>query len=1001
MSAAKTGEAAFNEAYASLNAAQKQAVDTIEGPVMVIAGPGTGKTQILTLRIANILQQTDAAPESILALTFTEAGARAMRARLISFIGDAAYRVPIHTFHGFAGELITRYPDAYPRIVGARIVSEVEQVAAILTILESATFRRLRPAGAPERFVRDILSAIATLKQEAITPDTFREHVTKQATALDALPRYHETGAHKGKERRPYLDAKKRLERNQELVVIYQQYEALLRAERLYDFPDMIVETIRALETNEEMLRDVEEQYQYVLADEHQDVNQSQNRLLELITGYHAQPNLFVVGDEKQAIYRFQGASLDNFLYFEDVFGSTTTIALTDNYRSGQPILDVAHGLIATDDPQLAPLRVSLQSAVSLPTEVVRRDFAHEAHEEAWLIEAVRAELEAGTPADEIAVIVRKNSQVEALAARLRGAGVPVAASAERDLMQHPTAHAVRALMEAVTTPSETTLLAVLGAGYWGIATPDLYRLLAARKYDRPLFALISDRSQLAQVGVADPEPIMRVHEVIESVRAEQEVRPPHRLLELLLTESGLLEHITRSDPAESALIVRRLYDEVTTLVAQRRVTTLADVAREFSRYAEHGIALSAPFVPVGTAAVQVLTAHKSKGLEFSVVFMPQLTEAVWSVRNRASLFDLPIVRHDVGASDVAEDDERRLFYVAMTRAKQRLHLSMARENAAGRGAIASRFLTALGTEQVAYTDVAPPPGFDPIAALTPPPPLPVGHELLWVSLQQRGLSATALNNYLKSPWQYLFKNVLRVPEIKSENLQYGTAMHATLEALVREHIAQGATPELDAAREYLTRALEREALGEMEAARLLARGLEALETYLPTLQATAGPQSRTEYTVTVDFATGVPELPVIPLTGNLDRLDFSESGELLRVVDYKTGAPKTRGQIAGTTKDGDGGYLRQLQFYALLLSLHPDSRFHCRTGVLSFIEPKDTGEVREESFTITDEDLATLQKEIRDLVAAVVSGACLTEPCDPARCDFCHLVPTAAPEQS
>jgi len=341
---------AFESAYKSLNKAQRAAVDTIEGPVMVVAGPGTGKTQILTLRIANILKQTQMNPQNILALTFTDAGAKAMRERLHRYIGAEAYQVAIYTFHGFAERLIRDYPDAYTRVIGGRPASDLDKITIVENILEDTQFKLLRPIGNPTYYVKPVLNIIGSLKKEYITPDIFAELLTEQETELMSIEQFHAKGAHKGKERGEYTKCEKSLQKNRELLLLYRQYESLLSEGSLYDFEDMIVETVKALQSNEDMLRDLQETYQYVLADEHQDVNGSQNKILELLCNFHDQPNIFVVGDEKQAIYRFQGASLENFLYFEDMFPNTQRISLTENYRSGQTILDAAHSLIAVED---------------------------------------------------------------------------------------------------------------------------------------------------------------------------------------------------------------------------------------------------------------------------------------------------------------------------------------------------------------------------------------------------------------------------------------------------------------------------------------------------------------------------------------------------------------------------------------------------------------------------------------------------------------------------
>jgi DNA helicase II / ATP-dependent DNA helicase PcrA len=227
--------AAFQRAYSELNAAQKRAVDAIEGPVMVIAGPGTGKTQLLTLRIANILLKTDTQPENILALTFTESGARAMRERLRVFIGARAYQIPIHTFHGFADMLIRTYPDAFPRIIGGRAASDLDKVRVVAAILENPDVKKLRPMGDSSYYINPILRTLSMLKQEYIGPNELSAIIRSQEESLSVLPRYHEKGAHKGKERGEYKKKAERIEKNKELLFVYHRYESMLATERLYD----------------------------------------------------------------------------------------------------------------------------------------------------------------------------------------------------------------------------------------------------------------------------------------------------------------------------------------------------------------------------------------------------------------------------------------------------------------------------------------------------------------------------------------------------------------------------------------------------------------------------------------------------------------------------------------------------------------------------------------------------------------------------------------------
>ncbi len=990
-----TGGAAFKAAYAALNAAQKQAVDTIEGPVMVIAGPGTGKTQILTLRIANILLQTDVKPENILALTFTESGAKAMRQRLERYVGAVAYRVPIYTFHGFAQRLIRDYPDAYPRVIGGKPASDLEKIKMIESIIDSGACKVLRPMGNPTYYVPHILRMISQLKQEYITPDKFVALIERQETELQGIEKIHEKGAHKGKVRGEYTKKAKVIEKNRELLTVYRQYEALLQEQQRFDFDDMIVETVTALKEQEDMRLDLQETYQYVLADEHQDVNGAQNAILESLCSYHDSPNIFVVGDEKQAIYRFQGASLENFLYFEDVFKGTTTISLTENYRSGQAVLDAAHDLVAVEDGPLKDLRVPLTAAAVESATIEQREFSHQAVEDTWVIDAVQAELKAGVPAADVAVIVRTNREVERVTAELRKQGIPVTASADGDILSHPITKTIQDMIAAVVSPgNEAALFTLLHGAYWQITPADLVRTLQAKRYDRPLSAVVTDEVVLGEVGVQNTTAVLRVSEVLTKARAKQTAEPPHRVLEYMLTESGYLEYILQTDPIEGGRVVRRIYDEIEALVAEDNGRTLVEVSEQFSIRQSYGLPLNAPYISTNTESVQVMTAHKSKGLEFTTVIVPHLVDSVWGGSVKRTYFDIPLSKLAGEAAVDVIDDERRLLYVAMTRAKRKLLLSSAGTNTDGKELLPSRLLSEIADALLPeVSTAAEEEAFDPAVGLQPAPSAPaLDPAILTHILAERGFSATSLNNYLRSPWDYVYRNVLRIPEVQPAHMQFGTAVHNVLESATRAHTTNGVLPDVTTIKKLLENELTKLPVSTEEYARLHEKGLDILTGYLEHLKGQLPKTTKEELSVRVSFETGIPELPIVPLTGKLDRIDLGDDGTALRVVDYKTGKPKSRNVIEGNTASSDGGYKRQLVFYALLLELHDDDRYKTRDGVLSFVEPAANGTIKEELFTITEAEISALKDEIRSAVQAIVAGDFLQQPCDPAESDYCVL---------
>ncbi|MFT5831699.1 MAG: DNA helicase-2/ATP-dependent DNA helicase PcrA [Candidatus Paceibacteria bacterium] len=983
---------AYTAAYKMLNKAQKQAVDTIEGPVMVIAGPGTGKTQILTLRIANILLQTDVQPNNILALTFTESGAKAMRERLLRYIGAAAYRVEIATFHSFSQKLIAKYPDAYPTVIGGQPATDIDRISILEAILEDSAVSTLRPGGNPEYYVKPLMGTISDLKRENISPNILSEMIAGQEKALLEIEQFHEKGAHKGKERGEYKDAAKSIEKNQALLHVYRLYEASMRDQKLYDFDDMILQTVQALGENEDMLRDLQEQYQYLLADEHQDVNGAQNRIIELLADYHDQPNVFVVGDEKQAIFRFQGASLQNFLYFESHFKNTTVISLTENYRSGQEVLDAAHSLIEAEDVDLAKLRVPLNAAMVKRSSVTVRDFSHQAVEDSWLVTEVQSQITAGVPPEEVVVIVRSNREVEDISGNLRKAGIAAQASAESDILYHPVTQTVEQLLRAVSESNAGSLFTVLHGAYWGIEVADVTRICAAQNYKRTLTEILRSEEILTEIGVADTTKVNQMVAVLEEARARTSVESPHEVLAYLLEHSGYKDYVLKHDPYDGARIIRRLYDEIEELVRRDKKASLAAVLSVFAQRRSYGLPLSAPFIGSETHAVQVMTAHKSKGLEFQVVFAPHLVDSVWGGKTRRELFKIP--RTTAVPADAA-DDEKRLLYVLMTRAKQTLYLSSSELNADGRPLTPSRLLAEIEEELivVASTEKAES-AFVPLDQVASKlDRSAVDYSLVASLFMERGFSATSLNNYLRDPWEFYFKNILRVPEVQPPHMLFGTAVHAVLQRATTQHTKSQSLPTDAQLIQWLELSLSRLPLTTVEYTRLHAKGLEILVPYVQQLNGALPVKTEEEFAIKVELSTGNDLIPTIPLKGNLDRLDFAADGQLQQVVDYKTGKPKSRNVIEGKTQSSDGAYKRQLTFYALLLDLYDDERYQSHTGVLSFVESAATGAVKEEVFVITSDEVADLKQEIIEAAISIVDGKWATTECDPSTCDYCHLV--------
>jgi DNA helicase-2/ATP-dependent DNA helicase PcrA len=1003
----KTATNAFTEAYeaayARLSAEQRQAVDTIEGPVFVVAGPGTGKTQVLTLRIANILKQTDTPPDAILALTFTEAAAHEMRERLTRLIGSRAQKVRIHTFHGFAETVISRYPDQFPRIIGVHIATDAERAELLDTVLLETPVRHLRPFGDPLYYHSHVTSAISTLKRENVSPDALEESIAASRHAFEMTEgKVHEKGKYAGQMKGEYQDQLKRIEKTEDLLQLYRAYEAALTAARRYDFEDLILKVVRALEHDESFRLQVQESLFYILADEHQDANRAQNALLELVASFHERPNLFIVGDEKQAIYRFQGADLDNVHYFRQKFSGTTVLTLIENYRSTQTILDQALALVsASEDTRLS--RVPLVANAAYAAKPITLTICETADQElAELAQNIEASLEAGTPAGEIAVLVRRNKDVSEVARALARAGLPVTGAAEENALQNRFVQALLRLLRLAAEPRDEYLAGVLTLPAFNLTAADIARITQyARAHKRSILSILADQAALEEANVANVESAHKLNSTINELVQAASYERPAAVAEMALQKSGLLPKIlAASDRAEALAAVRGLLLAFEDLARREHDASLTRALRLLELYEARGISLPGRGGEDETR-IKVMTVHRSKGREFAQIFVPLLTASAWSTRARAKHFELP----GVLSGDSELEDERRLLYVAITRAKEHATLSYAAINDDGRAQDPSELIADLSPELLEQRVPSAQPGAwieqlgapargkgatraDAVAG-------PSADDLatLRSTFFAQGLSPTALNNYLECSWKYFYVNLLRIPEIENKFMLFGTAIHAALKRYADER-ALGS----DIGTEGLLRAfdysLSRAPLSQTELTEMREKGERALAAWWEERHASWPAATRAEVPVRAELPldtsaerSGEPEL--LTLRGALDRVDDVPGG--VNVIDYKTGKPKSRNELMGQTKDADGNYVRQLTFYKLLLARSEDPRT-MQKGIIEFVEPDDKARIKSEAFTITDQDVAELEALIRKTAQEILTLSFWNDPCDEGKCPWCKL---------
>ncbi|MCP5303578.1 MAG: ATP-dependent helicase [Pseudomonadales bacterium] len=979
---------AFLAAYEKLNVNQKEAVDSIEGPVMVIAGPGTGKTQILTLRIANVLRTTDTAPESILALTFTNAGVRNMRERLHSYIGDEAYRVGIYTFHSFAEHILQHYRSYFPAHEYATVITDVEKAKLLETILTEHEFTEL--ISAYDRFssLAQVMDAIGNIKQEGLTPAEFEARIPAwEAEQMEAETMFYKraTGKYGAGDIKPteLQKVKKRVAKAREVATVFAAYQAALQKQNRYDFSDMIITVLTELKRNENLKLDLQEQYQYVLVDEHQDTNDGQNQLIELLTDaehLNGHPNLFTVGDEKQAIYRFQGASDKAFRHFTEHYTDVKVISLVENYRSSAPILSAAHELIVHSLPEATTLHSN--SEETKPVSV--REFSDYKFELLFVVTDIQAKLAAGIPPNEIAIIYRSNKHLTEIKTLFQEYQIPYHVLSRDTLLDDPMIQMFVHLLRVVADPyDDHSLGTLLFADFLGLDPLGVVDTL--REYRKT-------RRDLAATGnlIGFLKEQARYHDLTTLIANLKRHTANHQFVETFkeaLHLSGYLSHVLARTDSQTALRkIEVLFNESRKQADRDPGYQLADFIAFVDAAVSYGLPIEFTAARVGSG-VQCMTAHGSKGLEFEQVYLLNTTRSNWEKSRGFSAISLPLERY-VGELD----DERRLFYVALTRAKSHVSISSSRQDWTGKALEPSQFIEELAADAIEHLptetfEVEHERKLVQFFSTTTPSESIFDPVYLAERFTEENLSVTALNNYLDCPLRYLFRNLIQLPDTYTSALRYGDTMHRALEDFFKQSKEQGKVLSKTALLDAYKKAMDTSGFTEQDWQMFLTKGRRSLGMYHDYYHS-----SWTTDVLLEQYVRRTLSLPQheLTLSGKIDKLEFLEtfgSGPV-RVVDYKTGKVFSK----KSTKAQKQALERQIHFYHLLLEGYKSGDITVKEAVLDFVEPSDENEFEQKSLATSEADRTALIQEIESMASDVLSGEFLEKGCNKKDCEACRL---------
>jgi len=962
----------FEQAYESLNREQKKAVDTLEGPVMVVAGPGTGKTQTIALRIANILRLTDTSPDSILALTFTDSGARAMRERLTRLIGTPAYYCHLSTFHSFCIDVIKENPDSFTVDSTADPISDLDKLRLIYRLIDSSNLGVMRPLGAPHHYARAALSAISDLKREGVGPKELqvlldREDQFLQSDEGQELKKTERTSRHKN------------LTKNLDLHKLYTAYESHLSETHLFDFDDMVAMVVDAFAKDEDLLRTYQERYQYLLVDEYQDTNSAQNDLLlQLASFWGESANLFVVGDPDQCVYRFNGASIENQLGFIKHYKNAEVIALTHNYRSPQKLLDCAHLLISHNNLRINDVVSGLDphlKSMNGPGVNIRYAKLNSSLSEAiFIAEDIQTLIQAGVNPSDVAVIYRNNADSYLLLDVFSKLGITTRVQGGRNVLEDPVVKnfvtILRVVCEMKSKQEDEDLFTILHYSIFQINPLDILKIsrLAGDQH-LTLFDVLANQSLLDSLSLAT-RPALEA--TLTQLTAWSQYDAEHSFVDLfeeVLNKSGYLNQVLSAKNAHHELAA------LNTLFVEVKSMNRADHSLNLSRFLdnlrlmqENKIRIEEQNISGQVEAVTLTTAHSSKGLEWEYVYLYRAGDGVWGNTRSRELIHLPdgLLKNVKPGSKEKNEDERRLFYVAATRAKKSLTISHA-------DLAPSLFITELG-QGVSKLDQAP--LEERSASLAPrllsSPPLAdlstAERAFLTELVSKFRLSVTSLNTYLECAYKFKLDKLLRVPHSKKPHLAFGTAIHKSLEYFYRELLDSGKKPSKSSLLASFRRALEQEIISTSDLRFRLLEGEQVLSAYYDYHLGSTIQPLYLERSFNVNLAD-------IKLSGKIDRIEWaSEHDRTVRVTDYKTGKGKSMGEIEGNTKSSRGDLKRQLVFYKLLIDL--DSRLNnlqLGEAVLDFVEePLAKGKDGRRTLRVTSKEVEDLKQVIRQAMSDI-----------------------------
>ena len=1021
----------FAKAYSSLNIEQREAVDIIDGPVMVIAGPGTGKTQILAVRIGKILLETDTQPHNILCLTYTDSATISMRNRLIQIIGPEAHKVHIHTFHSFCNQVIQENLGYFGNFRQLEPLSDLERVDVYKQLMDGLPddhkLKQLKSN--PEFQIKRLRNLFSLMKKENYTEETIIAAIEEYYSELKESPEMHYKRSGKGYvkgdfKQREFEKIVHKMEDLRAGAALLSKYSNIMADKERYDYEDMIHWVLKAFHNDEDLLMEYQERYQYFLVDEFQDTNGSQKDLLEsLISFWEDAPNAFVVGDDDQAIYKFQGANLGNIRGFYIKY-HPKIVVLKKNYRSSQSILDAAMGLIdfnaermVKDESLLIDKNLEAQTKYKdLGENVHIHSYTNVVQEQAAVTSRIEEQFREVDDLSGMAVIYRNHKQVERIVDVLEKKNIPLNMKRKMDILPLPLVHNLLNILTYVNAQylskgyTDRQLFEIMHYSFFGIRAHDISLLIWETRNKRilddggqdhggtPLARLITDTERMTQLGIGSIDEITRLNVLVDKWVSDVGDVTVQVLFQNILNEGGILHSIfQRADNSWLLQVLNTLFDLIKDESTKNPELSLQDFLEMIDKMKENNLPLQVNKVVSSSKGIHLLTAHASKGLEFDEVHILGANKTIWDNKRKGNrTFSYP--PNINGDNDSNIEDERRLFYVGMTRAKRKLTMSYGLSREDGKELGSSQFIDELvGSTELMIQPINLPEqsvnDFQYHLLLQKKQPKSfLDHARIDQMLEGYQLSVTGLNKYLQCPLTFYFESVLRVPMARTKYLGFGRGIHHALEHFYSD-VNKNESTNIQTLLQHFEIGMShhRSHFTEKEFRDMTVYGRQVLESYFNEYLRKRNPDIQSyELEVKIDHA----EYSGVPIKGILDRVDVY--GPHVIVTDYKTGNPAYRGAKLRPPSDRDllgGDYWRQIVFYQILLENSKRNNWNMIEGVMDFVEPdRKTGAFTRKSFEVSQEQIRIVGEQIKKVWDSIHNHE-FEKGCGEDDCIWCNFV--------